>query len=553
MIEQIKVCDDARVPVIWFVTHEEGRAETELVKYATEGRKRGSVWVWSLTSNDGLPGWEPADGNSGASPFDDVRASMPETAVRSFVDYARQMEENSEGSSEEESAVINSRLIAIFRDPHAFINDNFPFMRALRDASTALRNTDAMIVCISPKDGLPIDFKTDVELVYPGLPDKEAIKKTLTNQLDQLAGDEGYGIEIDYEEQVPLLVEACAGLTLIQATDALHKSLTQTGEIDIPYVSRIKTEAISSVPGLTYIGDTPTMADVGGLANMKEWVIERKEGFTQRARDAHLPMPKGMLVLGIPGNGKSLSAKAISNLFGYPLISLNLPDLKGGIVGETESNFRQVRSAIMSIGKCVVWMDEFEKGLPKLGDRNLDSGVSDALLKGMLTYMQERNDEAFIVATANSISSLPPELLRRGRWDAIFFVDLPNEEERAEIFRIHLAKLEQSLTQKEILDLAAATEKYSGAEIEASCIDGLWKAFGKGRKLIANDVLESVKENIPISTTMKEQIDFLSKWAKTNARSASNKSTKVLTPLRKKGRKLTLEKVEKGKVKDERN
>ncbi len=198
---------------------------------------------------------------------------------------------------------------------------------------------------------------------------------------------------------------------------------------------------------------------------------------------------------------------------------------------------------------CIVWIDEFEKGLPKAGDRNLDGGTSDALLQGMLNWMQERKGGAFIVATANNISALPPELLRKGRWDAIFFVDLPTYEERIEIFKIHLGLRKWTLSEEEIKKLAKETEHYSGAEIEAACIDGKWKAFGRGENLTADDVIECIAMDVPLYITMEEQIRDLREWAKNRARPAS--STKSLcqakTKRKKKpgGRKISMKSMEK--------
>ncbi len=348
MIEELIVCDDSRIPVVWLITHEEGRAESEITMHAK--RSGGEAWVWSLTSNNGLPGWEAPKGtprNKKKCPFPEDESSSPEGAVKCIIDYAHDLEEKVETDE-----VENSRVIAIFRDPHVFINENMSFVRMLRDACRELKDTEALIVCLSPVDKLPIDLRTDVAVISPGLPTKETIRKVMKTQLE-----EDYERSLDSLED---LTDACVGLTLNQAADALAKSITQFDEVNIKFISGIKTEAISSVPGLTYIGEVPSMDNVGGLEDFKDWLEERRKGFTQEAADENLPIPRGVLCIGVSGCGKSLVAKAASSFYGMPLVCLNPPDLKGGIVGETEGNMRHVRESIESLGNCIVWDTELE-------------------------------------------------------------------------------------------------------------------------------------------------------------------------------------------------
>lgn len=536
MIEELVSCDDSRIPVVWFVTHEEARAESEITMHARSSN--GKAWVWSLTSNDGGPGWEPPKGvpktDKNKPPFDEEESASPEGAIKAVIDYAHGLEKKTE--TEE---VENSKVICIFRDPHVFLQENMSFVRMLRDASRELKDTEALIVCISPVDKLPTDLYTDVSVIHPGLPSRETIHKVMEFQLEEFE---------ESMDQLEELTDACVGLTLNQATDALAKSITQYDGIDISFISSIKTKAISSVPGLTYIGETPSMNDVGGLEGLKVWLEERRKGFTEEARGENLPVPRGALTIGPPGCGKSLIAKAIASFFGMPLVCLNPPDIKGGIVGETEGNLRMVREAIDSLGQVTIWIDEFEKSLPKAGERNLDGGTSNALLQGILNYMQERKGGAFFIATSNDLSALPPELLRKGRWDAIFFIDLPTYEERIDIFKIHLSKRKWDLPEEDLKKLSRATEGYSGAEIEAACIDGKWRAFGKKQPLATDDILDSIKIEAPLSETMKEQITYLREWAKNRARPASF-SRKIQSEIRKTkkpgGRKINLKNMEK--------
>jgi len=531
MIENVIACDKARIPVVWFVTHEEARAELELATYIK--KQKGSCFIWSLTSDKGEPGWEPARGFLKKKiPFSPAEEqAVPHAAILSLVNEAREKE-----GKVQDTGSGNSRVVGIFRDPHVFLDDEKSFVRALRDASRDLRDTDGLIVCISPVDELPVDLKTEVEIVHPGLPKKDTIKE----MMDQLLKD----FEIKYDN-LDILANACTGLTLAQAADALAKSITQKKTVDIKFISEIKTKAISAVPGLTYKHTTPDISEAGGLAGLKEWIGKRKEGFSEEAAAYHLDPLRGVMLIGVSGCGKSLFAKAVAAHFKVPLIKLSPQDLKGGIVGTTEANIRQMQEAIDVLGHCVVWIDELEKSVQGAGEKSLDAGASDAILGGLLTWMEERKGGAFLIATANDVSRLAPELLRKGRWDTIFFVDLPSVDEREEILKIHLKKREQKLTQAEIVQVAEYAENCSGAEIESCVIDGMWKAFGdKKRALKVEDLIESLEEEVPLATTMKDSIDNLREWAETRARPAS--LTRKDRKIKKTGkRKINLEELKK--------
>lgn len=513
MIRDFVICARSRIPVSWLVTHEERRAERALSRWYA--KQRGELWIWSLTSSEDYgPGWQPPrEVPRKKAPFDEEMSQDPTGAISSVIKYATDQENKTK------------KIGIVIRDPHPFVKQDASFVRILRDAAWSLKGTQTSIMCISPESSIPEDLRKDIEVIFPGLPPKEVLRKIMREQVEEYkkADEVSEVLKESGPEFIDKLADACCGLTLDQATDALAKSMMVTrGNPDIQYISEIKTRTISSVPGLTYIGQSVTMDDIGGLAGLKEYMTERKGGFTQEARDFNLPVPRGILCIGISGCGKSLFAKAVAADLDLPLISLSLPDVKGGIVGETESNFRSVKQAIEALGNCVVWLDEMEKMLPKAGTRNSDGGTSDALLQGILNWMQERKEGAFLVATANDISGLPPELLRKGRWDAIFFVDLPEASEREEIFRIHLAKVHRELSGKDVEALAERTNGYSGAEIEAAVIDGLWRAWGDGaREITKDDIITCIRMDVPLSQTMKESVNALRKWAATRARSAS--------------------------------
>ncbi len=264
---------------------------------------------------------------------------------------------------------------------------------------------------------------------------------------------------------------------------------------------------------------TQTAADVGGLGVLKEWLRLRERAFTQEARDYGLPAPKGIALIGIPGTGKSLTAKMIAGLWRLPLLRLDVGSLFGSLVGESEERARRALRVAETVSPAVVWLDELEKALAH-GDT--DSGTSTRVFGTILTWMQEKKAPAFIVATANDISRLPPELLRKGRFDEIFFLDLPTQAERREIFAVHLQKRKRLAQDYDLDRLARESEGYVGAEIEQAIIDAMYAGFGAGREFTTDDVSAALKRQVPLSVSQRETIGALRAWLKEGrAQSAS--------------------------------
>jgi ATP-dependent 26S proteasome regulatory subunit len=399
-------------------------------------------------------------------------------------------------------------------------------LRALRDASDKLRDTHGTIVCISPVSDIPIDLQVDVEVVSPGLPSREVIEILVRDIREKFIEEKDLNI-IEGEENIERLCDSCMGLTLMQVSHAISKSVVKSGQINLDYIRKARAKAISSVPGLTFIDskDLENEAEVGGLGALKQWLKEREKSFSIEAKEANLQPVRSILLVGVPGSGKSLIAKTCSKYFNVPLLRLRLPDIKGGIVGSTEQKFHRVREALDTF-KGIIWIDELEKSLVRGGSINNDGGASDTILSGTLDLLQERRDGNIIVATSNDISCMPPELIRRGRWDAIFFVDLPSKSEREEIIKIHLLKRQRSISDADIHTIAEKTKGYSGAEIEASIVDGMWKAFNSNRDINASDIIISAKESPPLSKVMETKISKMREWAHSRTRMASFPETK---------------------------
>ena len=272
--------------------------------------------------------------------------------------------------------------------------------------------------------------------------------------------------------------------------------------------------------------DVPVgLDDIGGLEALKAWLQQRREAFLPRAREYGLPVPKGLLILGVPGTGKSLTAKATASVFGIPLLKSDAGKLFGSLVGQSEANLRLAIQTSEAIAPCVLWIDELEKGFGGMGGGgNTDGGTSARVFGSLLSWLQEKTTPVFVVATANDISQLPPELLRKGRWDELWFVDLPNSRERTAIWDIVIEKYGRERTDFDTVVLARASEMHTGAEIESAFVEALHRAFCDGngpREPTELDLGEVLNEMVPLATTMSEAIERLRHWAKGRARHAT--------------------------------
>lgn len=328
------------------------------------------------------------------------------------------------------------------------------------------------------------------------------------------------------EPSKEMLVKACQGLTLDKIRFVLFKAIAAKGRIDeddIEFILEEKKQVLKRTEILEFYPAEESINDIGGLEQLKSWIKSRGLAFSQRAIDYGLPYPKGILLVGIQGSGKSLSAKVIANLWKMPLIRLDVGRLMGSLVGESESRTRQMILTAEAMAPCILWIDEIDKAFAGLNALQGDSGTSSRVFGNLLTWMQEKKSAVFIVATANDIQGLPPELLRKGRFDEIFFIDLPNAEERKEIFQVHLQKKRRYEIRNFAVDtLVEVTEGYSGAEIEQVIVDAMFQGFSEEREFHTEDIMAGVAATVPLSRTAKEMIDTLKAWAESGrARSAS--------------------------------
>jgi SpoVK/Ycf46/Vps4 family AAA+-type ATPase len=321
------------------------------------------------------------------------------------------------------------------------------------------------------------------------------------------------------------LLQAALGLTLGEAENVFAKIIVRDQRLsaeDVGEVFAQKQQIIRKSGLLEYYPAQETFDQVGGLAVLKDWLQKRSVAFSDEARQFGLPAPKGILLLGVQGCGKSLCAKAVSSLWQLPLLRFDMGRMFGSLVGSSEENVRRAIAIAESVAPAILWVDEIDKAFSgSQSSGGTDGGTAARVFGTFLTWLSEKSAPVFVVATANDISQLPPELMRKGRFDEIFFVDLPAVEDRAEIFRIHLAKRRRDSSLFDLNELVEASHEFSGAEIEESIISALYDAFAAREELNTAHILFALSETVPLARTMDEHIHALRQWAGGRARNAS--------------------------------
>jgi SpoVK/Ycf46/Vps4 family AAA+-type ATPase len=375
-------------------------------------------------------------------------------------------------------------------------------------------------------------MQKEITILDMPLPSLGEIKAKLDKMISQ--NNQINATQLD-EETKEKLCKAALGLTLQEAENAFALSMVNDGKIDqsdLPVILSEKMQVIKKTGILEFINTDIKISDVGGLENLKNWLNKRNNSWSEAAKKYCLPAPKGVLITGVPGCGKSLTAKAMSAAWQLPLLKLDFGKIFSGLVGSSEENMRKAIKTAEAVAPSILWVDEIEKSLSGVNSSsNGDSGVSTRIFGTFLTWMQEKTAPVFVIATANNISGLPAELLRKGRFDEIFFVDLPTHRERKEIFNLHLKKRlkDEEVASKLTIDdqlletLAGMTEGFVGAEIEQVVISALYEAFFNKRPLEFSDLENTIKNVVPLSVTQKEQIFSLRQWANIRAVAATNK------------------------------
>jgi len=500
----------ARFPLIYVESYEEQRVLAEITAVVSDKdrlRTPRRLMVWSSTEGLTVPGGQgPANSKAPADALAMAQATTEPT-------------------------------VFVFKDLHTAFGDNGKpadqmVIRRLRDIAYSFKNGSSLLtlIIVAPVLKLPTDLDKEITILDFPLPTETEILKILENMMETNKADGRIIFEVT-ESGKEKLAKAALGLTLNEAENAFARAMVEDGKLsdsDVDTVLDEKRQTIKKSGILEFINVDVALEDVGGLQNLKRWLLKRNESWLDEAKSYGLPAPKGILITGVPGCGKSLTAKAIGAAWQLPLLRLDIGKIFAGLVGSSEQNMRTAIKTAEAIAPCILWIDEIEKGFAGSSGSG-DSGTSARVFGSFLTWMQEKKESVFVIATANNIDKLPPEFLRKGRFDEIFFVDLPTLSERKLIWDLHLNKRLKSkevlgttkLDEKLYVRLAEQTEGYSGAEIEQAVVAGLFDAFSEKRSITPDDLSKSVLNMVPLSITQAEAIDVIREWANVRAVAAT--------------------------------
>ncbi len=500
----------ARFPLIYIESYEEQRVLSEITAVISDKdrlRTPRKLMIWSATEGLAAPG---SQGTTNSKSAADALAIA-------------------QGTTEP--------TVFVFKDLHTLFGDNGKpadqmVIRRLRDIAHSFKNGSSLLtlIIVAPVLKLPTDLDKEITILDFPLPSEEEILKVLENMVETNKADGRIVFELSTTGKEKL-AKAAMGLTLNEAENAFARAMVEDGKLsdsDVDTVLDEKRQTIKKSGILEFITVDVALEDVGGLQNLKRWLLKRDGSWLDEAKSYGIPAPKGILITGVPGCGKSLTAKAIGAAWQLPLLRLDIGKIFAGLVGSSEQNMRTAIRTAEAIAPCILWIDEIEKGFAGSSGSG-DSGTSARVFGSFLTWMQEKTHPVFVIATANNIDKLPPEFLRKGRFDEIFFVDLPTRTERKMIWDLHLNKRLKSpevlgktqLNEGLFEGLSEITEGYSGAEIEQAVIAGLFDAFSEKRAITEEDLAKSVKNMVPLSITQAEAIETIREWANVRAVAAT--------------------------------
>jgi SpoVK/Ycf46/Vps4 family AAA+-type ATPase len=499
----------ARFPYVYVGTWEEERVLgmiRETARNADLVRTPRNVFTWSCT--EGLVG--------PAVPAKD-QCEAPLDALAFVQRYA-------------EPAVF------VFKDFHVFFGNDkreqdHTLVRKLRDLSPLLKNSQKPknVVFLAPVVKLPVELEKEITVLEFDLPGAPEVRELLRGMIESNKRSGRLSVDLN-DDDLDRFAHAALGLTLHEAENAFARAMVKDSRLnpaDIETIYEEKSQIVKKTGIVEFVKSDAAVADVGGLENLKRWLKKRDKSWLDPAKRYGVPAPKGVLLTGVPGCGKSLIAKAIGSAWQLPLLRLDVGRVFGMYIGMSEENIRSALRTAEAVAPSILWVDEIEKGFAKSGEG--DGGTSTRIFATFLTWMQEKVKPVFVIATANDISALPPEMLRKGRFDEIFFVDLPTKRERAEIFRVHMQKRLKDpqimgavrVTDEACMKLAEATEGFIGAEIEQVVVVALFEAFAESRALAWGDFGRAIKSTVPLSVTQAERIAEIRDWANQRAVAAS--------------------------------
>jgi SpoVK/Ycf46/Vps4 family AAA+-type ATPase len=474
----------SRIPLVLIETRDEPRALALLSGLAVKLQEKSHTPVFQWTVTDGLR--------------------------RIDLDLGGAQKHNSDPAEVLKSIRATDKAgIYVLLDFHPFLNDPI-HVRLLKDICQGYEKTPRTLVLISHELSLPRELEHLVarfQLAFPDRAERQNIVEKVATEWTQTSGSR---VRSD-RRALELLIENLGGLSTVDTERLARQAIFDDGALqanDLPALMQAKYALLNRSGVLSFEYDTAKFADLGGMSRLKDWLKQRRPAFDGSA--PQLDSPKGVLLLGVQGCGKSVAARAAAGIYGVPLLRLDFAALHNKYLGESERNLRDTLSTADIMAPCVLWIDEIEKGIAN-GDG--DSGTSRRVLGTFLTWLAEKKTRVFIIATANDISALPPELIRKGRFDEIFFVDLPKAAVRADILRIHANKRSLALSEDHIQKLSAACEGFSGAEIEQAVVSALYAAHASNAVVSASHVLNELRSTRPLSVVMAERIAELRSWA----------------------------------------
>jgi hypothetical protein len=488
--DDLRLLVHSRIPLIAAETSEEHRLEDLLAGIA--GELQLSFFVWSVTT-----GLVRHGGQSAIYGTDDPAKALANIAL------------------------MHDDGIYLLKDCSRYFQNDV-LVRLLRDMGEKFRGARRSIVLCSPSLTIPAELAADVAPFHLGLPDPASLLPVVRETLTEVTVKDNVRCLLDSPSQMRV-AQALQGLTLEEARRVLRKCLIGGGSSGADLVSRVlgaKREVFGKDSVLEFVKTDSSFADVAGLAGLQAWLTQRRAALTAEGEKFGLEPPRGVLITGVQGCGKSLCARAVAGEWGLQLARFDAGTLYDKYVGESEKRLRGMLETAERMAPLVLWMDEIEKGFAS-GSSEADSGLSQRILGTFLTWMQEHHSGVFLAATSNNISSLPPELLRKGRFDEIFFVDLPGTPERSDIFALHLKKRGRKPEEFDLAALAAASEGFSGAEIEQAVVSALYSAFSRKQPLSTAILTEELGHTVPLSVTRREDIAALRSWARGRAVPAS--------------------------------
>ena len=482
--DQLDLLIRARTALIWIRSNEEARVEALLKQTATRLQHQLACWDFI----DGLQGVLNVEGLGSRQPM-------------AVLQWLRDLDSS-------------KPTLLLVKDFHRFCDDPC-IARMLRNLQQALRSTTHTLVLCSGSWSPPTDLEEALTLLDLPLPDNDELRGLLKT----ISFSSGSPLEPTVLEE---LTRACSGLSEQRVRQVAARALARRGQLgaaDLEEVLEEKRQSIARSEVLEFCVTESGTEAIGGLAALKDWLQQRHRAFSDEARRFGLPMPRGVLLVGPQGTGKSLTAKAIARSWSMPLLRLDVGRLFAGLVGASEARTRETIQRAEAMAPCVLWIDEIDKGFG--GDGRSDGGTSQRVLASVLTWMAEKRSPVFVVATANGVDQLPPELLRKGRFDEIFLLDLPSTEERRSILSLHLNRRRPGL-QLPLQTVISRSDGFSGAELEQTVIEAMHLAFAEGRELNETDLIRAASQLIPLSRTAREQLESLQAWASSGrARPAS--------------------------------